>query len=73
MNIRLRIYESHIFELRIKTWLCHSFANLTVARKASDVSAADWRYQSHVKKITEIVHVWIYDFSQGKKSFLNIL
>ena len=22
-----------------------------VARKASDVSAADWRYQTHVKKI----------------------
>ena len=23
-----------------------------VARKASDVSAADWRYQTHVKKIS---------------------
>ena len=38
-----------------------------------------WRVSSWLaisitrKKITGIVHVWIYDFSQGRKSFLNIL
>ena len=41
-----------------------------VARKASDVSAADWRYQTHVKN-TILFHVCRYGFSQGWKSLCN--
>ena len=41
-----------------------------VARKACDVSAADWRYQTHVKKC-RIFQVCCYNFSQGWKSLYN--
>ena len=41
-----------------------------VARKVSDVSAADWRYQTHVKN-TILFHVCRYGFSQGWKSLCN--
>ena len=41
-----------------------------VERKASDVSAADWRYQTHVKKHV-FFHVCCYGFSQGWKSLNN--
>ena len=41
-----------------------------VARKASDVSAADWRYPTHVKNIV-FFHVCCYSFSQGWKSLYN--
>ena len=38
-----------------------------VARKASEVSAADWQSQTHVKKY-RIFHVCCYGFSEGWKS-----
>ena len=41
-----------------------------MARKASDVSAADWRYQTHVKKWV-FFNVCCYGFSQGWKSLYN--
>ena len=41
-----------------------------VERKASDVSAADWRYQTRVKKHA-FFHVCYYGFSQGWKSLNN--
>ena len=41
-----------------------------VARKGSDVPAADWRYQTHLKKY-RIFHVCCYGFSQGWKSVYN--
>ena len=41
-----------------------------VARKASDVSAADWRYQIHMKKYHyDIFHVFCYGISRS--SFYN--
>ena len=40
-----------------------------VARKASDVSAADWRYQTHVKNY-DIFHVCCYGFSQAGNPFI---
>ena len=40
-----------------------------VARKACDVSAADWRYQ-HMKKY-RIFHMCCYNFSQSWKSLQN--
>ena len=39
-----------------------------VTRKASDVSAADWRYQTHIKKIYFFFYTSSYGFSQGWKS-----
>ena len=39
-----------------------------VTRKASDVSAADWRYQTRVKKIIVILRV----YSKGS-SFVKLL
>ena len=41
-----------------------------VARKASDVRAADWRYQTHVKKY-RFFFTCFYGFFQGWKSFYN--
>ena len=38
-----------------------------VTRKASDVSAADWRYQTHIKKYF-FFYTSCYGFSQGWKS-----
>ena len=34
-----------------------------VARKASDVSAADWRYESHLEKYRIFSHVLLWLFS----------
>ena len=39
-----------------------------VAQKASDVSAADWGYQIHVKKIWYFFHLFCYDISWSWKS-----
>ena len=41
-----------------------------VERKPSDVSAADWRYQTRVKKHV-FFHVCYYGISQGWKSLNN--
>ena len=41
-----------------------------MARKASDVSAADWRYQTHVEN-TILFHVCFSGFSQCWKSLIN--
>ena len=42
-----------------------------VARKACEVSATDWQYQTHVKKYRFFFHVCCYGFSQGWKSWYN--
>ena len=42
-----------------------------VARKASDVSAADLRYQTHLEKYRIFSRVVLRIFSQGWKSFCN--
>ena len=39
-----------------------------VTRKASDLSEADWRYQTHIKKIYIFFYTSSYGFSQGWKS-----
>ena len=39
-----------------------------MARKASDVSAADWRYQTYVPKKLSLFYVCSYGFSQSWKS-----
>ena len=44
-----------------KRALCHSFMALN---RASDVSAADWRSQTHMKRF----HVWRHGFSRCRKS-----
>ena len=41
-----------------------------LARKGSDVSAADWRYETHVKKY-RIFYAYYHGFSQGWKSLYN--
>ena len=41
-----------------------------VARKVSDVSAADWRYQTHVEK-DHFFYVCCCSLSQGWKSLYN--
>ena len=35
-----------------------------LARKASDVSAADWRYQTHVKNYRDFTYVQLQHFSE---------
>ena len=42
-----------------------------VARKASDVSAADWLYQRHMKKHLFFFYVYCLGFSLGRKSLYN--
>ena len=45
----------------------------SVTQKASDVSAADWRYQTHIKKILYFFYMSCYGFSQGWKSLNSII
>ena len=50
------------FAIHLSTWRSGA--------KASDVSAADWRYQTQVKN-NRISHMCCYDFFQGLKSLHN--
>ena len=43
-----------------------------VVQKASDMSAADWQYQTHMKKEV-FFHMCCYSFSQGWKSLYNTI
>ena len=68
--INSHIRETSKHELRVVKALSLTHQPDRVARKGSDVSAADWRYQTHLKKY-RIFHVCCYGFSQGWKSLYN--
>ena len=66
----IRKYSTNDLGLRMVKALPFIHQPNRVARKACDVSAADWRYQTHVKKYL-IFPVCCYNFSQGWKSLYN--
>ena len=57
--------------VKASRWKTNVFAAIIGENsKASDVSAADWRYQTQVKN-NRISHMYCYDFFQGLKSLHN--
>ena len=61
-NKRPWIEDGEGFAIHLSTWRSGA--------KASDVSAADWRYQTQVKNY-HISYMCCYDFFQGLKSLYN--
>ena len=61
-NKWLWIEDGEGFAIHLSTWRSGA--------KASDVSAADWRYQTQVKNY-HISYMCCYDFFQGLKSLYN--